>query len=154
MRALWSAPLLLVLAAWGGQAGQADALESGAAPPSIHAASTGSALKDEEPAKAAQTTMTNAEERSFPADLVDGRAPRITVCGTYGLTEPDTGAVLVPVDGSPTQDRFRAVAAGKVDLCSLPAQAVEACQKASSPDHMGDLAYLTTVTVQAGTAKS
>ncbi len=153
MRSLWWVPLLL-LAACGGPTSQGDALGSGAAPAALHPAAPQPPVKTEAPEKAARTTMTVGEERSFPAELVDGRAPHITVCGTYGLAEPNTRAVLVPVDDSPTQDRFRAVAVGKVDLCSLPVQAVEACRKAPCVDHMGDLSYLTTVAVQENSAKS
>lgn len=153
MRVLWLVPLLLLAACGGVNA--VDAMDSNTGAPRAPASESPKAvMKTAEPPPPVAATMTVGEERAFPAELVDGRAPVVTVCGTYGLADPNPSAVLVPVEGSPNKDTFRAIAAGKVDLCSLPVQAVEACQKNPCDDHMGDLAYLTTVAVEPRTATS
>ena len=73
----------------------------------------------------------------------------MSVCGTYELTEPDTEAVLIDVDGSQDGALFSAMAVGKVDLCALPQQALDTCQPTPCADLMGDYVPLTTVTVKA-----
>lgn len=88
---------------------------------------------------------------------VDGETPKVEVCGLYGAPVslspttdplPRDDAVLAPVEG--TTATYRAVAAGKVGLGGVPAQALERCQEQPCNDLMADLRPMVAVTVTRG----